>query len=184
MSGSNNESCKAVLTSEVETSNIVNISVLDQLPDFGLLQVVHIIVVGGAKVGAQAAVVAGDDGTTAASLLLGVNAVLDAEARSFDGIVKNSGVLVITSAAEVDDAVGRQDVLRSTGRVLGSAASNQLGVVVVEQVLIQRNVLLLGEDGIVGLEVILVKQSLITLSLDICCVHSRCGEQMLSSIVL
>lgn len=144
------------LTSEVETSNVVDLGILDQAPDLGLLQVIQVIVVGGTQVGAQTAVVASDDGAAATSLLLGVNAVLDTQASGLDGLVQDGRVLVVTGTAEVDDAVRGQDVLGTTGGVLGSTASNQLGVVVVEEILEEGDVLLLGEDGIVGLEAVLV----------------------------
>lgn len=62
--------------------------------------------VGGAEVGAQAPVVAGDDDAAAARLLLGVDAVLDAQAGGLDGVVQDGRVLVVAGAAEVDDAVG------------------------------------------------------------------------------
>ena len=98
----------------------------------------------------------------------GVNAVFDAQAGSLDSIVQNGRVFIVAGAAEVDDAVGGQDVLGATGRVLRSAASDELGVVVVEQVLVQGDVLLLGEDGVVFLEAILVQQGLVADGLDIC----------------
>ena len=123
--------------------------------------------VGGTQVGAQAAVVASDDNTATAGLLLGVDTVLDTQTSLLDGIVENGRVLVITSTTEVDDGVGGQDVLGTTSSVLGSTTSNQLGVVVVEQVFVERDVLLLGEDGIVGLEAILVQESLVTESLNV-----------------
>lgn len=124
--------------------------------------------VGGTQIRAQTAVVAGDDGSAAARLLLGVDAVLDTQASGLDGIVQNGRVLVVTGAAEIDDAVGGEDVLRATGRVLRSAAGDELGVVVVEQVLVEGDVLLLGEDGVVFLEAVLVQQGLVADGLDIC----------------
>jgi hypothetical protein len=152
----------------VEATDVVHLGVLDELPDLGLLQVIQVVVVGSTEVGAQASVVASDDSTAAASLLLGVDAVLDAEASGLDGVVEDGRVLVVAGTADVDDAVGREDVLGTSGAVLGSTAGDELGIVVVEEVLVERDVLLLGEDGIVGLEAVLVEQGLITDSLDIC----------------
>lgn len=156
------------LTSEVEATDVVHLGVLDELPDLGLLQVVQVVVVGSTEVGAQASVVASDDGTAAASLLLGVDAVLDTEASGLDGVVEDGRVLVVAGTADVDDAVGREDVLGTSGAVLGSAASDELGIIVVQEVLVERDVLLLGEDGIVGLEAVLVEQGLVTDGLDVC----------------
>lgn len=156
-----------MLTGEVETTDIEDLGVLDELPDLGLLQVIDIVVVGSTEVGAETSVVASDDNTTSSGLLLGVDSVLDTEASSLDGIVKNGGVLVVTGTTEVDDAVGREDVLSTSGGVLSSTTSDELGVVVVQKVLVERDVLLLSEDSVVGLEVILLEKSLVTEGLDI-----------------
>lgn len=154
-------------TSEVEATNVVNISVLNQAPDLRLLQVVKAIVVRSTEVSDQRAVLAGDDGAAAARLLSRIDAVLDTQASSLDGVVEDGRVLVVTGTSDVDDAVRGEDVLGATGRVLSSAAGDELGVVVVEQFLVERDVLLLGQDGIVGLEIILVEEFLATNSLDI-----------------
>ncbi|KAI6766529.1 hypothetical protein HG531_011751 [Fusarium graminearum] len=158
---------EAFLTSEVETTDVVDLGVLNELPDLGLLQVVKVVVVGSTEVSAQASVVTGNDGTATASLLLGIDTVLDAEASSLDGVVKDGRVLVVTSTANVDNAVGRKDVLGASSTVLSSTASNELGIVVVEEILVERDVLLLSEDSIVRLEAVLVQKSLVTLSLDV-----------------
>lgn len=152
----------------METADIVQVGVLDELPDVVTLQVVQAVVVGGAEVGDQAAVVAGDDGAAAAGGDVGLDAVLDAEAGGLDGVVEDGRVLVVTGTAEVDDAVGGQHVLGAAGRVLGGAAGDQLGIVVGQQVLVQGLVLLLGEDGVVGLDAVLVEQRLVALGLDVC----------------
>lgn len=156
------------LTSEVEATNVVDLSILNELPDLGLLQVVDIVVVGGTEISAQASVVASNDNTASASLLLGVDSVLNTETSSLDGIVEDGRVLIVTSTTEVDNAVGRENVLGASGRVLGSTTGNELGVVVVQEVLIEGDMLLLGEDSIVGLEAILVEQGLVTKGLDVC----------------
>lgn len=155
-------------TCEVEATDIVEIGILDELPDLGLLQMVEAIAVGSTKVGNETTVVASDDRTTTTSLVLSVDTILNAQASLFDGVMQDGSVLVVADAAEVDDAVGRQEVLGATGAVLSGTASNQRGVVVVEQILEDGNVLLFGEDGVVGLEVVLVQQSLVADSLDIC----------------
>lgn len=151
----------------MEAANVVDLGVLDEAPDLGLLQVVKAVVVSSTKVSNETAVVASNDSTTAAGLLLGVNTVLDAEASLLDGILEDGGVLVVTSTTKVDNAVGGQDVLGTTGGVLGSTTRNQLGVIVVEKLLIQRDVLLLSQNGVVGLQLILIQQSLVSLSLNI-----------------
>jgi hypothetical protein len=155
------------LTGEVVASNVEDLSVLNERPDLGLLQVVKAVVVGSAEVSAETAVVAGDNNTASASWLLGVNTVLDTETGSLDGILQDGRVLVVTDTTEVDDAVGGEDVLGTTGGVLRSTSGNELGVEVVEQVLVDVKVRLFGEDGVVGLEAVLVQQSLVADSLDV-----------------
>lgn len=149
-------------------SNVVDLGVLNEGPVLGLLQVVQVVVVGSAQVSAETAVVAGDDDAASAGGLLLVHAVLDTQASGLDGIVQRGSVLVVADAAKVDDAVGRQHVLGATGRVLGSTAGDELGVEVVEEVLVEAEVLFLGEDGVVGLEVVLLQQGLVTDGLDVC----------------
>jgi hypothetical protein len=124
------------LTGEVVAANIIRLSVLDKSPDIGALEMLQIVVVGGTQVGAHAAVVAGDDDAAATRGDLGINTVLDTQTGLLAGIAKDRGVLVIASTTEVDNAVRREQVLGTAGGVLGSAAGNQLGIVVVEEVLI------------------------------------------------
>jgi hypothetical protein len=132
------------ITGEVEATNVVHPGVLHEAPDFRLLQVVDVIVVGSSEVSAETPVVASNDNTTATSLDGLLDAVLDTQTSGLDGIVQNGRVLVVTGATNVHDAVGRQHVLGATRRVLGSSASDELGVVVVEEVFVERLVLLLG----------------------------------------
>lgn len=143
------------LTGEVVATDVVDLGVLNEAPDLRLLQVVDIVVVGSAEVRAERAVVASDDDTTATSLVLSADAVLDPQARGLDGIVENGRVLVVAGTPEVHDAVRGEHVLRSASRVLGGAAGDELGVIVVEKIFVKGHLLLLGENGVVGLEVIL-----------------------------
>jgi hypothetical protein len=112
--------------------------------------------------------VAGDDDAAAAGGHGLLDAVLDAQAGGLDGVLEDGRVLVIADAADVDHAVGRQDVLGAAGRVLGGAAGDELGIEVVQEILVEGLVLLLGQDGVVGLEAVLVKQGLVAEGLDVC----------------
>lgn len=149
------------------STDVEELGALDELPDLLALEVLEVVVVGGAEVGAQAAVVARDDDAALARLDLGVDAVLDAEAGLLDGVAQGGGVLVVADAAQVDDRVGRQDVLGAAGRVLRRAARDQLGVEVGQEVLEQGRVLVLGQDRVVGLEVVLVQELLGAYCLDV-----------------
>jgi hypothetical protein len=152
---------------EMVTADEVMRGVLDELPDLGALQMVKIVVVGSTQVCAHGAVVSSDHDTAAAGLLLLVNPVLDPETGLLDGVVEDGSVLVITDTAEVDDRVRRKDVLGTPSGVLGSSAGNELCGIVVQEILVDIQVLLFGEDGIVGFQAILCEERIITQSLDI-----------------
>lgn len=155
------------LTGEMVPANIVGLGILNESPDIGALEMLEVVVVGCAQLGAHAAVVAGDDDAAATRGDLGVDAVLDAQTGLLAGIAEDGGVLVVAGTAQVDDAVVRQDVLGTTGGVLGSTAGDQLGIVVVEEVLVDVQVLGLSQDGIIGLEVVLLEQVLVAEGLDV-----------------
>lgn len=149
-------------------ANVVDISVLNQAPDLRLLQVVQIIVVGCAQICAHTPVVARDDHTAPTGRLRGLDTVLDAQAGLLDGILKDGGVLVVANTAEVHDAVVGQQVLGTASGVLGGAAGDQLGLVVVEEFLVETLVLVLGQDGIVSFEVVLGEKLIVADGLNIC----------------
>lgn len=156
------------LTGEVVAADVVELGVLNEVPDLGALEVVEVVVVGGGEVGAEAAVVAGDDDAAAAGGVLGVDAVLDAQADLLDGVAQDAGVLVVAHAAQVHDAPGAQHVRGAARRVLRRAARDQLRVVVVQQLVVQRNVLRRRQDRVVRLEVVLLEQLFATDRLDVC----------------
>lgn len=96
-------------------TNKVCLTLLDNVPV--LLQVVKLVAVGSSKVGDQAAVVASDNDTAAASGLLLVDTVADLKTSLLGGVGEDVGVLVLANAAEVDDGLGREDVLGLGQRV-------------------------------------------------------------------
>lgn len=148
-------------------TNVVNLGILDQAPDLGLLQVIKPIVVGSTQIRAHAPVVARNHHTAPARRLRRLDAVLDTKAGLLDGILKDGGVLVVADTADVYDAVVGQEVLGAAGGVLGRAASNELGIVVVEELLVERLVGILGEDGVVGLQVVLGEELIAAKGLDV-----------------
>lgn len=152
---------------EVVTADVDGLGLLNQAPDLGLLQVVNLVVVGSSKVGAHAAVVSGDDDTATSGWVLSIDAVLNTETGLLVGLLESSGVLVVTDTANVDNRLLGEDVLCATGSVLGCAASDELGIEVGEEVLVESEMLLLGENSIVLLQAILVKESLVSGSLDV-----------------
>lgn len=149
-------------------TNVVHLGILDQAPDLGLLQVIKSVVVGSTQIRAHAPVVACNHHTAPARRLRRLDAVLDTKTSLLDGILQDGGVLVVADTAEVYDAVVGQEVLGAAGGVLGSAASNELGIVVVEELLVERLVGVLGEDGVVGLQVVLGEELIAAEGLDVC----------------
>jgi len=157
--------------SQVVATDIEGLGVLDEGPDLWALEMVKVVVVGGAKIGDHAAVVAGDDNTATAGGDLGVDTVLDAETSLLNGIAKDGSILVVTNATKVDDAVLGENVLSTTSSVLGGTTSDQLGIVLVEKLLVDGSVLsiLRSQDGVVGLEVVLLQEGTILIEgLNIC----------------
>ena len=86
-------------TGEVIATDVVHVGILDESPDLGLLKVAKVVAVGGAELGAHAAVRAGDDDAATTRLLLGVDTVLDTEANLLNGIVQDGSVLVVADTA-------------------------------------------------------------------------------------
>jgi hypothetical protein len=165
----------------VVATNVVDLGLLDERPDVGLLQMLNLVLVGSGEVGAHAAVVASDHNTALASRLDLVDAVLGVDAGLVAGILEDIGILVLTDTADVHDGVIGQHVLHgdrglarfgfciaerqylgATGSVLSGTTSNQLGVMVLEQFLVDAHVLVLGEDSIVVLQAILLQEGGVT----------------------
>jgi hypothetical protein len=75
---------------------------------------------------------------------------------------ENIRIFVFAYTADVENTVLREDVLRAASGVLGGAAGNQFGVVVLEEFFVDAHVLGLGEDRIIGFEVILPEKALVS----------------------
>lgn len=101
--------------SQMVSTDVVNLSLLHERPDIGLLQMLNLVFVGGSKVGDHATIVAGDDHATFSSRLSFVDAVFDVDASLFAGLSEDIGVLVFADTANVHDGVFGEDVLRQTG---------------------------------------------------------------------
>lgn len=95
----------------MESTDIVDLGLLDQGPDVRLLQVVKLVLVSGSKMRDQATVVAGNDRTALSSGLGVVNAVFSVDTSLLAGISEGVGVLVTANTANVEDGVLRKDVL-------------------------------------------------------------------------
>lgn len=152
---------------EVVTTDVDKLCVLNKLPDLWLLQVIHLVVVCGSKISAHRSVVTSDDNTaTSGGVLLG-DTVLGTKTGLLVGLLEDGGILVVSDAANVDNRVVWENVLSTTSSVLRSSTGDELSIKVIQKVLVEAKVLLLGEDSIVLLETILVKKSLVTSCLDV-----------------
>jgi hypothetical protein len=95
----------------VVTPDVVELGLLDEGPDVGLLQVLKLVLVGSSEVSAHAAVVAGDDDTALAGGLRLVDTVLGVDTGLLTGLLEDLAVLVIANTANVDDGVVGEQVL-------------------------------------------------------------------------
>ena len=95
-----------------------------------------------------------DDDPAPARRLVVHSQVLGVQAGLVARGAQDVGVLVTADGADVEDAVGGEDVLGASGRVLGGAAGDLDGLVVREEVFVEGHVGLRGEDCVVGLEAI------------------------------
>lgn len=119
----------------------------------------------GPEVRYHGAVVASDDDGAAARVDFRIDAVFGAHAGFVDGRIQDGRVFVVAYAAEKDYRLRGEDVLGAASSVLGGAAGEKSGVVVVENLFVDGEVLLLGKDGIVGLEAVFVKEGLVSLEM-------------------
>lgn len=84
------------------SANVVELGILNQLPNLWLLQVVQLVEVRSREVGAEGAVVACDDDTAATGRGLLIIAVLGADAGFGADVLEDLAVLVFADAADVD----------------------------------------------------------------------------------
>lgn len=100
--------------SEMVTSDVVNLGILDELPDLRGLEVLKLVVVGGSKLGDHRAVMASDNNGAAASRVVRLNTIFSANTAlglaSVTELVRGS---ILPNATDVDGGLGRKDVLRA-----------------------------------------------------------------------
>lgn len=95
----------------METTNVVELGLLNERPDVRLLQVLDLVLVGGSKVGAHAAVVAGDDDTALAGGLGIIDTVFGVNTGLLASLLQDLGILVTADTSNVADGVGGKSVL-------------------------------------------------------------------------
>ena len=95
------------------STDVVDLGLLNERPDLGLLQVLDLVLVGSSKVGAHAAVVTSDDNTTLTGGLGFIDTVLGVDTGLLTGLLEDVTVLVLTDAADVDNRLLGEEVLRA-----------------------------------------------------------------------
>ena len=98
--------------SQVVATNIVELGLLNKGPDVRLLQVLNLVLIGGSKVSAHAAVVASDDNTTLAGGLRLIHPILGVNASLLAGLLEDLSVLVLANATNVDNRLLGEHVLQ------------------------------------------------------------------------
>lgn len=147
---------------QVEATHVVHLGVLHNLPVLGLLEMLELVVVGGGQIGSQRAVGAVDQGRALSGRDIVVDKVVRVDASGLVGLEQELAVLVLTDGSKVDNRLGREDVLGTTCSVLGSTTSDQDDIGKSKDLFVDGHVLLLDENGVVLLEVVLVKVGLVT----------------------
>lgn len=148
--------------SQVETTNVVDLGLLNKLPVLGLLKMLELVVVSGSQISGQGAVGAVDQGSALTGRDIVVDEVVGEDTGGLVGLEQELAVLVLTDGSKVDNRLGRENVLGTTCGVLGSTTGDQDDVGQGKDLLVDGHVLLLDENGVVLLEVVLVKVGLVT----------------------
>lgn len=102
-----------------------------------------------------------NDHPAASCRLLRIVQVLGRQPGLLVRLVEDIRVFILADTAKVDDARVGQHVLGAAGGVLGGAAGQEFGLAVVDEFVVERHVLILGEDGIVGFELILLEECVV-----------------------
>lgn len=152
---------------QMVTSDVVDLSSLNERPDLWGLQVLKLVVVGSAEVGDEGTVDTSDDGSALSGSNLLVDSVGGLDTLSLVALAEDLGVLIITDTADVDDRLWWENVGSSASRVLSGSSWDEQWVVLGNQLLVDWLVLVFNEDGIVSLELVLVEELLVSVDLDV-----------------
>lgn len=89
----------------------VDLSLFNEVPDLGLLEVIKLVLIGSSQMGNQASVVAGDDDTASTGRLNIIYTVFNSETGLCTGLSEDIGILVLANAADVEDRVLGENIL-------------------------------------------------------------------------
>lgn len=146
----------------MEATNVKNLGLFNELPVLGLLEVLKLVVVGSGKVGDKRTVSTVNQCSTLASGNFIVNEVVGVDTSNIIGLKQLLGKLVLTDGAKVDYRLLRENVLSTTGSILGSTTSNESNIRQLNDLIKDGKMLVFDENGVIFLEVILVKVLLVT----------------------
>ena len=80
---------------------------------------------------------------------------------------QNLRILIVTYTAYVPYTICGKHVLGSSSGVLSSTAGDELGLPVVDQVLIDAHLVLFGEESVIEFEAVLFEHSVVAHALDV-----------------
>jgi len=86
-------------------TDVVDLRLLDKLPDLWRLQMVKFVAVCGSKIGAHGSVMASDNDTASSSRLFLIYTVFDTKTNLVGGVLKRLGILVFANTADEDGRV-------------------------------------------------------------------------------
>ena len=146
---------------EEEAGGVEEARVLHELPVLGLLEVLNLVVVGRVDRGDEGALAAVDEDAAGAGGGGLVDHVVGVDAVGGAKLLHILGVAILADASHVGGGIGDlEHPLRDADGVLGGAAGDVLHLELLAHVLVHGRVLLLGEDGVVELDAVLVEELL------------------------
>lgn len=144
---------------EEKSGNVIKRGTFHNFPLSLLLEMIDLVGVGGGEVGDQRTMVASDENSTGTGGNLGVGLVLNVHTVALDTFSHLGGEFIVTNCADEGGRIGElKHPLRDTDGVLSGTTSDEFRLVGRNQFRVQRLVLVLGENGIVLIQLILLEQ--------------------------
>ena len=122
----------------------------------------NLVAVGSRQIGTHAAIVAGDNDTTSTCWLGLIIAVPHRQSGLLICFHQELGIFVLANTSDVDHRICWEEVLYTASRVLCRSSSQQFRLSVLDELFVERHVLLFRQDCIVRLETVLIEKGIIT----------------------
>lgn len=146
--------------SDEKAAHVEELGIVGELLDLWCLEVSLVELLGRTKAGDEAPVVASDDDSARTSGVLGRDLVRAPQAFAIIRGPELLSQIVVANSAKVSGRVLGEDVLSCSRSVLCRTSGNILDLVVLDDVLVDALVLRLDQDGVIGLEVVLLQHFL------------------------